>query len=242
MKGILTLLSLTLILAACGVKVEKPRYMQGVVDVDELSNIDNKFERFRQQIMGHFSNREQLAANPKLKEAEQEFIITPIFKHRPDEFWVYIEFFSPGLLEQPLDQRIEQYVRVARDTFRMEVYYLKDPKKYINEWKKAVPFENLSKREDLIRNESCDLFIVPNEEKRHTFRTLPPDEVICGMRGSKGATKFVDLFFNLSDAGYNMRFKFYDESKELLRETEQRGIDFKRLDYKDSSYPRYDIK
>lgn len=64
--------------------------MEGVVDVEKLPDIENKFERFRQQILGHFSNREQVGEVPSMREVEQEFIITPIFKNRPDEFWVYI--------------------------------------------------------------------------------------------------------------------------------------------------------
>lgn len=225
----------------CPSKISKPKYMEGVVDVDKLPDIENKFERFRQQILGHFSNKEQIGSVPSMREVEQEFIITPIFKNRADEFWVYMEFFSPGLIERPLDQRIEQYVRINRDTFRMEVYYLKNPEKYVNEWKKDVPFKGLSKNKDLIRDTRCDLLIVPRKEKRYHFKTVPPAEIACNMRGNNGATKYVDLFFDLSDSGYNMRFKFYDKDKKMLRETDPRGIDFKRLDYKNKEYPRYDI-
>lgn len=215
--------------------------MEGLTDVEKLPEIENKFERFRQQIMGHFSNKYQVENDPIMGEQEQEFIITPIFKNRPDEFWVYMEFFSPGLIDNPLDQRIEQYVRVERDTFRMEVYYLKEPKKYINEWKKNEPFEDLSRRRDLIRDEKCDLLIVPQKGERYKFRTVPPETVTCGMRGNNGATKYVDLFFDLSDEGYNMRFKFYDKEKQMLRETHAKGIDFKRLDYRSKDYPNYDV-
>lgn len=123
----------------------------------------------------------------------------------------------------------------------MEVYYLKNPEKYVNEWKKDVPFKSLSKGKDLIRDTKCDLFIVPKKGKSYHFRTIPPTEVACDMKGNNGATKYVDLFFDLSDVGYNMRFKFYDKDKKILRETDPIGIDFKRLDYKNKEYPRYGI-
>ena len=213
--------------------------MDGVVEKEALEKIENKFERFRQQIVGHFSNKEQVKNEPFMREQEQEIIIRPIFKNRPGEFWVYMEFFSPGLIDKPLDQRIEQYVRVDRDTFRMEVYYLTEPEKYINEWKKENPFDNLSIKRDLIRDENCDLLIVPTEGKRYHFSTLHPEDVICDMKGSSGATKFIDMYFDLSDRGYNTRFKFYDEDKNILRETNRKGIDFKRLDYRDKDYIRY---
>lgn len=244
MKKILFLLACTSIfwVACTNTKAVKPKYLEGTVDVNELSGIDNKFERFRQQIMGHFSNRAQVESGLDLGEPEQEFIITPIFKNRPDEFWVYLEFFSPGLISRPIDQRIEQYKRISRDTFVMEVYYIKEPQQYVNEWKLSNPFENLSIQNDLIRDERCDLYIVPNFDKKHHFYTLPPEEVTCQMRGSQGAAKYVDLSFKLSDEGYNMRFKFYDKDKRKMRETANAGIDFKRLNYKSKDYPRYDIE
>lgn len=244
MKQILFVLAMTgIFVIACNNKnITKPKYLEGTVDVNELSTIDNKFERFRQQIMGHFSNVEQVENGISLGEPEQEFIITPIFKNRPDEFWVYLEFFSPGLISKPIDQRIEQYKRIHRDTFVMEVYYIKEPDKYINEWKKENPFEDLSIKNDLIRDERCDLYIVPDFDKKHHFTTLPPEEVTCQMRGAQGAAKYVDLFFDLSDKGYNMRFKFYDKDKRMMRETAATGIDFKRLNYKSKNYPRYDVE
>ena len=238
---LLVLLPLSFFLVACpGGKITKPKYMNGVIDVDELPSVESKFERFRQQIMGHFSNKEQVKKDETMGEPEQEFIITPIFKNRPNEFWIYMEYFSPGLVEKPLDQRIEQYVRIDRDTFLMEVYYLKEPELYVNEWKKQEPFKDLSIRHDLIRDDKCDLLIVPQEGERYKFKTVLPEEVVCEMRGNHGATKYVDLFFNLSDQGYNMRHKFYDRGKKVLRETDPRGIDFKRLDYKSEDYIRYE--
>jgi len=228
-----------LFICSCSKGIVKPFYLQDVVEKEELEKIENKFERFRQQVLGHFSNKEQVENEPYMREQVQEFIITPVFKNRPSEFWVYLEFFSPGLIDRPLDQRIEQYVRIQRDTFRMEVYYLAEPEKYVNEWKKELPFENLSIKRDLIRDKNCDLLIVPTEGKRYHFKTLRPENVICDMKGSSGATKYVDLSYDLSDRGYNMRFKFFDENKQILRETHRNGIDFKRLDYRDKDYPRY---
>jgi len=239
---ILILIPISIFLMGCpSKKTSKPKYLKETVDVEDLSKIENKFERFRQQILGHFSNRDQVKNEPDMNEPEQEFIITPIFDSRPDEFWIYMEFFSPNLIESPIDQRIEQYRRIHRDTFIQEVYYIKEPEKYINEWKKDKPFKGLSIKEDLIRDEECDLKIVPYYDKKHTFHTLPPEEVTCKMLTAQGAAKYVDLFFDLSDEGYNMRFKFYDKNKRLMRETDKRGIEFKRLDYKAKDYPRYEV-
>lgn len=233
----LLLLPIVFILMGCpGKKLSKPVYLRSTVDVDKLTAIDNKFDRFKQQILGHFSNKEQVKNNPGLGEREQEFIIVPAMEDRPGEFWVYLEFFSPNLVEQPINHRVEQYVRVDRDTFRMEVYLLNEPEKYVNAWKKAKPLEGLNIKEDLTRVNNCDLFIVA-DEKPHTFQTLAPEDINCEL-GSQGATKYVNLYFGLSDIGYDMRFQFYDANKEILRETET-GLIFKKLDYKAEGYRDY---
>lgn len=231
------LLLYTTLLACCSLfwacpsgtkKVSLPIYLRDTKSVEEMSQIHNKFERFKYQIIGHFSNKEQAEDNPG--EAVQEFIVTPIFKDRPDEFWVYLEFFSPLMLEKPIDQRIEQYTRIDRDSFRMEVYYLKEPGKYINEWKKNKPFPNLDIRADLKRDENCDLIILHQDDKPGTFRTLPPQEITCRMQGSDQAAEYVDLSFNLEDKMYQMWFTFYDKNRQIMKETAEEGLQFKRLD------------
>jgi hypothetical protein len=215
-------------------KTTLPIYLRETKSVEEMSQIHNKFERFKYQIIGHFSNREQAEDNPG--EAVQEFIVAPIFKDRPGEFWVYLEFFSPLMLDKPLDQRIEQYVQIDRDSFRMEVYYLKEPQKYINEWKKNKPFPNLDIRKDLIRDDNCDLVIVHQDDKPGTFRTLPPKEVSCRMLTPDHLAEYVDLSFELSDELYRMWFKFYNTDKKAMKETAEEGLLFRRLDPESEEY------
>lgn len=203
-------------------------YLTQLKTADEISQIYNKFERFRYQIIGHFSNKEQVDAGTT-KEPWQEFIVMPIFQNRPNEFWVYLEFFSPELLDAPIDQRIEQYVQVARDTFRMEVYYLQNPEKYINAWK-MNEFPTTDIRTDLIRGERCDLIITHQEKKPGTFKTIEPEEITCEMLTSKGAARYVDLEFEVSDDRYLMWFHFYNRKKHELKKSDKRGLIFKRLE------------
>lgn len=225
------IIALNFLFWACpsgGKKSRLPIYLKDTKSLEEMSQIHNKFERFKYQIIGHFSNKEQVDQTPG--EAIQEFIVAPIFRDRPDEFWVYLEFFSPLMIEKPIDQRIEQYIKIDRDSFRMEVYYLKDPEKYINEWKKSKPFPNLDIRADLIRDENCDLIIVHQQDKPGTFRTLPPSEVSCRMKSPDHSAEYVDLSFNLEDKMYQMWFTFYDRDKEIMKETAEDGLQFRRLD------------
>ena len=219
-------------------KSELPIYLKDTKSVEEMATIHNKFERMKAQIIGHFSNRNQVQAaiqSGKKAEPIQEFIIRPIMQERPNEFWVYLEFFSPELLEDPIDQRVEQYVQVDRDTFTMEVYYLKEPERFINAWKKEK-FPKINIKEDLIRDVRCDLTIVHSEEKPGTFKTVPPKEITCKMLTSTTAAHYVDLEYETTDTEYLMWFKFYDKNKNHLKTTDTGGQVFKRLSPFDPQY------
>lgn len=215
---------------------KKPIYLIDVVDNQDLPGIKNRFERVKQQLMGHFGNRRQVQEKPGMGETEQEFIIVPVMKDRTNEFWVYLEFFSPSMHETPLDQRVERYVRLDRDTIRMEVYYLKEPKRWVNEWKKTIPCEGLT-REDLVRDPACDLLMVYNEDKSNTYTTLIPEDVECSLKVAQGKSKYVLLWFELSDKGYNMQFRFYDKDKQLVHEGHV--LEFDRLDWHSKDYINY---
>lgn len=203
-------------------------YLKDIKSADEIAEIYNKFDRFKYQIIGHFSNKGQVEANTTT-EPWQEFIVMPIFQDRPNEFWVYLEFFSPELLESPIDQRVEQYVQVSRDSFRMEVYYLKNPEKYINAWK-MEEFPATDIREDLVRGDGCDLIIAHQEDKPGTYKTVIPEEFTCEMLTSKGAARYVDLSFELSDDQYLMWFHFYSSKGKHLKKSAKNGLQFKRLE------------
>lgn len=234
--GLLCLLAGSLSLSAQ--KVKKPIYWTNIADNETLPEIKNRWDRFKQQIMGHFGNQRQVREQPELGEKHQEFIIIPIMQERTNEFWIYLEFFSPSMPEAPIDQRVEQYVRVNRDSIRMEVYYLKNPTKYINEWKKPNPFEKFSK-DELIRDETCDLYIVGKEGNPNEYVTIMPegDALNCRLKNAIGASQYITLWFDLSDKGYKMRFLFYDKDKKLVNQGNI--IDFDRLDYRDKDYINY---
>lgn len=231
--GLVTIFCLGLTTTSYGQKRKRNKsqhilpYLKDIKSAEEISEIYNKFDRFKYQILGHFSNKDQVAAGETTERA-QEFIVMPIFKDRPGEFWVYLEFFSPSLIDVPMDQRVEQYVQVSRDSFRMEVYYLKNPEKYVNAWKHAK-FPNLDIKKDLVRGDGCDLIIAHQEDKPGTFKTVPPTEFNCEMLTSEGPARYVDLEFELSDSQYLMWFHFYSSNKEHLKKSAKNGLEFKRL-------------
>jgi len=209
-------------------KAQTLPYMDYIKSATEISKIEDRFDRLKYQLIGHFSNKKQVSAGIT-DEPLQEFIVMPIFQDRPGEFWVYLELFSPLLVETPVDQRIEQYIQVAPDSFRMEVYYLKEPAKYVNAWNKKK-FPETSITHDLIRNKDCDLMIAYNPDKPGTYKTAPPKEITCEMLTTKGASRYVDLEFELTDDKYLMWFHFYNRNKKHLKMSEKNGLIFNRVE------------
>lgn len=230
--GLVTIFCLGLNTTSYGQKKKRNKkhilpYLKNVKTAEEISEIYNKFERLKYQVLGHFSNKEQVLAK-RTTERLQEFIVMPILTDRPGEFWVYLEFFSPTLIKEPMDQRVEQYVQVTRDSFRMEVYYLKNPEKYVNAWKNSK-FPDLNIKTDLVRGDRCDLIIAHQEDKPGTFKTVPPKEINCEMLTAEGPARYVDLEFELSDDQYIMWFHFYTSTKKHLKQSSENGLEFKRL-------------
>lgn len=225
------------VLHACTSKIVKPSYLKHCVELDKMVEIENKHERFKQQVIGHFSNKRQVEQDPLITEKEQEFVVVPIFRDRPNEFWVYLEYFSPSVPEVPFEQRVQEYVRINRDTVLVRIYHLKNPEKYLNAWCK--PDNNiLSKlsKDELILNEGCNFVFGRDKEDKYVFNTVPFKDVACEMTSSTSA-RYFNLHFQLKDEGYSIVFDFFDKDKKLLRRSSP--IKFDRLNYKSKGYRDY---
>lgn len=212
---------------------KKPIYLKGVPSLVELEQMEEKRDRFYLQLLGHFSNRDYLKANPDSKVPPQDGISIQIFKDRIDEFWTYSEIFLSHYVEEPVVQRIERFTRVNRDTFILDAFVLKNPKDYTNEWKKANPFKNLS-HNDLIPAEGCSLYLT-NTEEPNVYQSVPmgKDKITCFMPPVNIAgsiVKYVYLEMTYSASKINAVRDLYDGDKKIVIKTPPGGVDFFRLD------------
>ena len=211
-----------------------PVYYQQTVSNDSLKKIEHKHDRFLHQNLGHFSNKESIADVPG--ERESQFIVIPIFqKQRAGEFWIYIEYFSPKLVSQPIEQRIQHYIKKDRYTYQIKTYHLKDPVPYINAWQRTNAFDNFNIKEGLVHDEFCDMLATADEEKDfyHKFVPMGTD---CPVQDSSSLAKYSYTSFDVFDEGYIMCIEFLDENKKILKNCHNGGTLFKRLDYLDPSY------
>lgn len=213
---------------------DKPIYFKHVVSNDSLKKMEHKHERFLQQNLGHFSNKESIADVPG--ERESQFIVVPIFqKQRAGEFWIYIEYFSPKMVDQPIEQRIQHYIKKDRYTYQVKTYHLKEPQLYVNEWKKENPFDNFNIKEGLMHDEFCDMLATANENKDfyHEFRPMGTD---CPLHDEASLAKYSITSFDVSDEGYLMCIEFLDANKQKIKNCHNGGTLFKRLDFESPEY------
>jgi len=212
-------------------KENVPIYMQHITNNDDLPKIKNRYERFKQQNLGHFSSQEH---SERIGDQHQEFIVIPIFlDSKPGEFWIYIEFFSPVMVEHPIEQRIQRYSRLNRDTLYAETFHFHNPEKYINEWNKEVPFENFD-MDEICHAETCDAYMMQMLGEEYGYQVVPVGRG-CDLR-STGEARYSWAEFEITDEGYNMCVNFLNVDYEPVKECPDGGLMFKRLDHKDKKY------
>lgn len=232
------------LLAACTATKQttqnkKPIYLKDVPSLAEIEKMEEKRERFYLQLLGHFSNRKYLEANPDSKVPPQDGIYIQILKDRIDEFWTYSEVFLSHYVEEPVVQRIERIRRLNRDTFVLDAFVLKEPKEYANEWKKPNPFKNLNTN-DLIPAEGCSLYLVTTDEP-NVYKTAPmgDEKITCFMPPVNIAgsiVKYVFLELTYSASKINVVRNLYNGDKEMVIGTPPGGVDFYRLDSDKEGY------
>ena len=76
-------------------------------------------------LTGSFSSQQQAAADPEFRDIRLH--IVPIWTHRPDGPWLYVEQAAAEALDKPYRQRVYRLSQTGNDTFRSDVYLLPEP-------------------------------------------------------------------------------------------------------------------
>lgn len=209
-----------------------PIYLEKAIEVKKMKKLTDKLQRLYYQRIGHFSN---IATAKENGEKEQDMIGIPILSHRGGEYWVYTEWFLRSYPENPLGHRIEHITRLDRETLVIEVYELKDPKAYYNEWKKENPFSGLHKA-DLIRKEGCDQKIEIVDKEKAIFQTMEnTDEEMCSVSFGNGI-EYVREKFTSTDEKTTFNVYFYDAKKQFVKNLDADGLVMERMNPKQKNY------
>lgn len=113
-------------------------------------------------LSGSFSSEEQHKAD-----ADNFFDIrlhmTPIWQHRSDGYWLYVEQARANALDRPYRQRVYQLVQLGENEFESRVYELPgespaDALKFAGAWKDPRKLEGVSS-ENLKLKAGCSIFL-----------------------------------------------------------------------------------
>jgi CpeT protein len=91
---------------------------------------------------GSFSSLEQAESDTNFFDVRLEMI--PIWTHRTDGYWLYVEQAAAGSLEHPYRQRVYHIAEIAAGTFESKVFTIPEPLRYAGCWKEEEPLSGLA--------------------------------------------------------------------------------------------------
>lgn len=109
-------------------------------------------------LSGSFSSEQQSRENPSYFDIRLE--MAPIWSHRSDSLWLYVEQARADALDRPYRQRIYELVQRPGGEFESRVYELPgdDPLKFAGAWKDPRKLDGV-KKEDLKLKQGCSIFL-----------------------------------------------------------------------------------
>jgi len=84
--------------------------------------------------------------------------IVPIWGHRTDARWFYVEQAAADRLERPYRQRVYRLTRVADGGFESAVFALSEPLRFAGAWRRTALLAPLTP-DSLVAREGCSVFL-----------------------------------------------------------------------------------
>ncbi len=153
--------------------------------------VDPELLKVATWMTGDFSSRAQAEANPD-HYYDIRLFMQPIWTHRADGPWLYVEQAAASSLDRPYRQRVYRLHRLDEQTVASEVFTLPgDPLDHAGAWQMHTPLAALSP-EDLVPREGCDIHL--RRINADTYAGSTQDKA-CGssLRGASYATSDVVL-------------------------------------------------
>ena len=157
-------------------------------------------------LIGYFTSAEQ-AKNDK-DFFNIELRIVPVWPHRTDGPWMYVEQADAKTPEKPYRQRLYR-LEMQGEKYVSHIYTLKgDPLRFASDWKKPIPLGSASLA-DIEERKGCAVIMTRNSAGNYVGATA---ERACSsdLRGASYASSIVDVsptLLNSWDQGYNAEGK-----------------------------------
>ena len=164
------------------------------------------FGELVEALTGTFDSSGQAEQDPD-NFADIRLVMMPIWEHRSDAAWFYVEQAAAAALDKPYRQRIYRVYPVAdpqEDLYRSEVYLLPNPERNIAAWNDPSAFDDLSPG-DLELRDGCA--VVMNQIGPWQWRgSTIDDDCPSDFRGADYATSEIyvsPVILETWDRGYS---------------------------------------
>jgi CpeT protein len=126
-----------------------------------LAQSNRDLRELRDWMVGHFSSEEQARRDSSFFDIR--LAIYPIWQHRTDGYWLYVEQADARTLHQPYRQRIYQLTITTRGIESI-IYTIDDPLEFAG---KPDKLEQEVGREELVQRTGCE--VVLKRQDSNTF-------------------------------------------------------------------------
>lgn len=149
---VLTILGLTLVFLA-GTQAQQPTIEQ-TKKVDDLSLLVS-------YMSGYFSSQSQAEADSSYFDIRLH--MKPIWLHRSDAHWFYVEQAVASHQDQPYRQRVYRVSQVDDTTFSSQVFTMEEPMRFAGSWKDTLTLASLSP-DSLTERSGCAIILQKSED------------------------------------------------------------------------------
>lgn len=147
------------------------------------------YQRLLAWMTGSFSSAEQAAADTTIVDIRME--VVPIWKHRSDGYWLYVEQAMAGSQEKPYGQLVYRLTRVNDSVLKIAVYTFAAPLRFAGDWRKPMPLQKLM-ADSLIAQEGCAIFLKKSGDTAFAGSTLGKG-CLSNMGGATYATSEMEI-------------------------------------------------
>lgn len=155
---------------------------------------------------GSFSN--EIQAFRDTNYSHVNLMIKPIWFHRTDGYWFYVEQALAGNMAKPYRQRVYHLYQLNDTYIENRIYTIKEPARFVGEYAKALPLENLSP-DSLEKKAGCDVRFVKTSKDHFTGNT-DGRNCISSMKGATYTSSEVSIIPDLIiswDRGFDQNNK-----------------------------------
>lgn len=143
-----TVLTLAMLLSGCSSDTEQAQAVK----------VDSELSRLTSWMSGSFSSYRQSVEDSSYYDIRLKMV--PVWRHRSDSHWLYIEQAVSEYHQKPYRQRVYRVSKIDDTTYESAVYELPDPLTYAGAWKDEIPLEKLNP-DSLILRQGCEIRLHP---------------------------------------------------------------------------------